>query len=369
MKNLLFAPLAVLLLTPAIFADETCPPEGISLLPHQDCTKYIVCDEGLQSLMNCPPNLFFNTEELVCDFPRNVPECVGGTRPPRPTTTQIPSTTTTTTTPRTTTTTATTTTTVSPDPIILTQCGETVQANNGFIEYKLLENYSANELCSFIIRTETIGDLTFTLESHGFNATADPFAITIFTFSGEGLIETTHLGPPNPLSQTYVQGNIAVVVFKTLGNSGTGFRLSFNAIISNTFYGLTGKDLTYSNLTGGELTIPFWPEPGRNRANIIVLSADNKKVADVFSNLRLTFLKENLQTQLVDVARCGNDAINIYTLAPKAQFLEHEGVFCSLTHHRSVYVTTGIFILVFRDFEESYWSDQQATFKWEVYRS
>jgi hypothetical protein len=32
--------------------------------------------------MSCPPGLFFNTQTNDCDFELNVPECVGGTRPP-----------------------------------------------------------------------------------------------------------------------------------------------------------------------------------------------------------------------------------------------------------------------------------------------
>lgn len=88
-------------------AQEACPPIGVVLLPHPDCSKYVVCDEGLDSLMDCPPDLYFNPKDEIgyCDFPENVEECVDGTRPPSGSTPPVTTTTTRTTEPNVTTTT------------------------------------------------------------------------------------------------------------------------------------------------------------------------------------------------------------------------------------------------------------------------
>ncbi|CAL8107480.1 unnamed protein product [Orchesella dallaii] len=59
-----------------------CPSEGVAYLPHEDCTKYYVCDNGFAVEQLCPLSLYFNPSIEQCDFPENVVECVGGTRPP-----------------------------------------------------------------------------------------------------------------------------------------------------------------------------------------------------------------------------------------------------------------------------------------------
>lgn len=186
-------------------------------------------------------------------------------------------------------------------------------ANSGRIEYKFEESYDANELCSFVIRAEhTSSGIIFKLNAHGINATSDPSAINIFTFGENGHIETSHLGPPNPLTETYVSGNIAVVVFRTnnkKSNLGTGFKLSFETVVENSFYGMSGVNLVYSGLDGGELTIPFWENPAY-MTSAIVLTANHKKVESVFDTLRLTFLKENLEKS---ANGCGYDRIHIFS--------------------------------------------------------
>ncbi|ODN00761.1 hypothetical protein Ocin01_05920 [Orchesella cincta] len=76
-------------------AEPVCSPtdEG-SYYPHPDCTKYYVCSVGNLIIAECGTGTVWNPEIEQCDFPYNVPECVGGTRPPedgsttpRPTTT------------------------------------------------------------------------------------------------------------------------------------------------------------------------------------------------------------------------------------------------------------------------------------------
>jgi len=61
--------------------DVECGEHDI-LLPHSDCRKYYVCFNGDPIVLRCSTPLFFNKETKECDYQINVPECVGGTRPP-----------------------------------------------------------------------------------------------------------------------------------------------------------------------------------------------------------------------------------------------------------------------------------------------
>jgi hypothetical protein len=340
--------------------DLQCPPVGDHWLAiPEDCSKYLVCSHGVPSVLDCPPGLYFRPELRACDYPQNVPECVGGTRAPvqteRPTTTTERATTTT------------EATTPTPDPNVLTQCGQTLVANNGQIEYKSEENYEANELCSFILRlnnsVNSVSGFVFTLESHGFNGTADPNAISIHSFDERKHVETRHLGPPNPLTEAFLPGGIAVVVFRTQSRLGTGFRLSYRAVEAKPYYTHSGQNLVYGSGTSGNLTIPFWENPAYQTA-IIVLSANHKKIQSSFTSLRLTFVQENLQKDMTSPSRCSYDSVTIY--AVNSETITEKGVFCNLYTQRAIYETSGIFILVFKDFEESYWNNHQVTFKWQV---
>jgi len=62
--------------------DDICTSPDIEYAPHEDCTKYYICDNGNAIEQECNPNLYWNPALNTCDFPINVPECVGGTRPP-----------------------------------------------------------------------------------------------------------------------------------------------------------------------------------------------------------------------------------------------------------------------------------------------
>lgn len=86
---------------------EGTPCSGDGFVPDEDCTKYYICSNGELVLMECAGGTFFNPEVEYCDFPINVKECVGGTRPPPAGTTTSAST-------NATTATTTTTTTQSP---------------------------------------------------------------------------------------------------------------------------------------------------------------------------------------------------------------------------------------------------------------
>ena len=52
--------------------DPRCPsqndPSGVTLLPHQDCTKFYMCDWGRAHQRSCPDNLHFNPQKNACDW-------------------------------------------------------------------------------------------------------------------------------------------------------------------------------------------------------------------------------------------------------------------------------------------------------------
>ncbi|ODM87381.1 hypothetical protein Ocin01_19301 [Orchesella cincta] len=116
----------------------------------------------------CPRPLYFSSEFQRCDFPENVAECKRGTRPPvisqeEYMQTEIPTEITSSSTPK---------------PGFLFECGQTIVANSGTIEYKLYENYDAGELCVFVVRSRNYSSFDFVLERHGISD-SDPDAITI----------------------------------------------------------------------------------------------------------------------------------------------------------------------------------------------
>ncbi|CAG7831357.1 unnamed protein product [Allacma fusca] len=91
--------LALIILVGAVYAlpmvEETstaCKEEG-SLSAHPDCTKFYSCVNGVKLAQDCPPSTYFNPRKLLCDFPAQVPECKGGTRPPEGSTIAPPETT------------------------------------------------------------------------------------------------------------------------------------------------------------------------------------------------------------------------------------------------------------------------------------
>jgi len=68
---------------------DDCTAIG-SLFPHPDCSKYYICDNYVLKVQFCPAGTLFSSANQSCLYPRDVPECVGGTRPPI--TTQAPTT-------------------------------------------------------------------------------------------------------------------------------------------------------------------------------------------------------------------------------------------------------------------------------------
>lgn len=50
---------------------RVCPAVDGTLpvyIPHEDCTKFYECSNGVPYLFNCPENLFFNPNLNVCDY-------------------------------------------------------------------------------------------------------------------------------------------------------------------------------------------------------------------------------------------------------------------------------------------------------------
>lgn len=41
----------------------------------ENCSMYYMCEGKRRHHMPCPPNLVFNINESVCDWPENVPDC------------------------------------------------------------------------------------------------------------------------------------------------------------------------------------------------------------------------------------------------------------------------------------------------------
>ncbi|ODM88068.1 putative chitinase 3, partial [Orchesella cincta] len=262
-------------------ADEECPEEGISHLPQPDCTRYIVCIYGQRNHMVCPGSLYYNPVTSNCEFQENVPECVGGTRPPvingttstfsDISTTALP------------TDVPTSTTTVPPNTI--TQCGHTIQQDSGFIEYKLYQSYEAGELCAFIIRLDKYTGCDFTLETHGISDTKLD-TITIFQVLDEQAtfpsVKFETIG-----STVNLPGSTFVVVFKTETNLGTGFRLRFESsekLIEKT----PGVPLVFNNHTENPLRFPLHPNAAAKAEwDPIVITSGSKLITETKSSLRL----------------------------------------------------------------------------------
>ncbi|CAL8124526.1 unnamed protein product [Orchesella dallaii] len=346
---------------------QQCPPEGVSFLPLPDCTLYLICDNGLGTVMECAAGLYFNPSTEQCDYYENVPECVGGTRPPGGST--IPPTTTTNTNateiPSTeipsSSSPATTTTTEEPEPEILTQCGQTSKSPRGQIKYKLNETYARNELCSFIINIENYSGILFSLNFHKINE-SDRNAINIFTFNENGLLETAHLGPPNPLKQVYLSGSVAVIIFRTTTVTGKGFQLSFEGFGATTF--VKGDQQIFSILRdeSGQLQIPVQgAEEGRDTINAYVVTHNHAVVDPSYYSMSLKISNARLYV-CGDVMECACDSIRVYTFSNA--MLSQQELFCDERYHRTSYVTGGLYVLLVNIHGEQY-ATRNATLSWQ----
>ncbi|GIY90136.1 hypothetical protein CDAR_581411 [Caerostris darwini] len=57
---------------PKVGANGQCPsqnPKHPVLLPHEDCTKFYICDSGIPLVKSCQKGLHFNAKLNVCDYP------------------------------------------------------------------------------------------------------------------------------------------------------------------------------------------------------------------------------------------------------------------------------------------------------------
>ncbi|ODM88488.1 putative chitinase 3, partial [Orchesella cincta] len=314
---------------------EECPSDGISYLPHPDCTRYIICVNGEATDAECPRPLYYNPRTEHCEFPENVPECVGGTRPPvfNGTTTELTSTTSETH-PPTEEPTLEPSTTETPPPNTLTECGQTIQTDSGYIQYKLNQNYSAGELCAFIIRLDRYTGCDFTLEETGvFNSSSD--TITVFRISEqEQALPLVKLDRHSPIA--YFLYSTFAVVFKTTSNAGTGFRLRFES--RNTLSTkIPGTMLVYNNQTSTPLRFPLNPNGG-SEWDAIIITSGAKLITNPESTLQLMVYDFFVNPDC-------NSWFNVHSFdGTTAKF---EGRVCGLNKKALAFNTKGLFIVLF----------------------
>ncbi|ODM88465.1 hypothetical protein Ocin01_18217 [Orchesella cincta] len=130
---------------------------GNIYLPHPDCSLYIICINGEAFEEQCRVPLYFNPERKTVNFQtqfqnvwRNEASCfhyhfrkTNRNNYSQPPVTDVP------------------------PPGALTQCGQTIKADSGYIQYKLNQNYNSGELCAFLIQLDQRELCDFTLEAHG----------------------------------------------------------------------------------------------------------------------------------------------------------------------------------------------------------
>jgi len=178
--------------------------------------------------------------------------------------------------------------------------------------YKLNETYERNELCSFIIHVGNYSGILFSLNFHAINE-SDVNAINIFTFNKNGLLESTHLGPPNPLKQAYLSGSIAVVIFRTKSVTGKGFDLFFEG--QGTTTPIKGDQQVFSIARdeGGSLELPVQgAEDSRSTLNAYVVTHNHKVVDPSYYSMSLKISNARFYV-CGDVMQCRCDAIRVYT--------------------------------------------------------
>lgn len=61
---------------------DQCPHQyGFFPITGEDCSKYLNCQRGIATVMNCPNGLVFNEQLSSCDWPENVPLCDSDGKP------------------------------------------------------------------------------------------------------------------------------------------------------------------------------------------------------------------------------------------------------------------------------------------------
>ncbi|ODM90963.1 hypothetical protein Ocin01_15719 [Orchesella cincta] len=188
----------------------------------------------------------------------------------------------------------------------LTECGDTITANNGTIQYKLNQTYDANELCVFMIRFESgFVETTFTLDSNGFSD-SDFDAISIFRDMA-GLGYETNLGLDRQTVSFFGYG--AIVVFRTNSSLGTGFQLSFTPDLIVSEENFAGNNVLFDDESESPLSIPF-PSNYIESAihNYFCITSASKVISEPD-----TFLKLNVTGFFGDVDNSCNNMIEIHS--------------------------------------------------------
>ncbi|CAL8130447.1 unnamed protein product [Orchesella dallaii] len=313
--------------------DSECPSEGFAQLPHPNCSLFIVCVHGRGSEIQCPTSLYYSAELGYCDYEQNVPDCVGGTRAPigdtttqrlteQPTTqrsTQRP-------------TTSRPNPTTTPRPNVLTQCGDSITALSGSIEYKLNANYDANELCVFIIRSQRDSKLTLQLEADGISG-VDSNAITILSYHDDvnGISVFARLSRQNPT--VTIPNGVAIVVFRTNGNTGTGFKIDFLATEDSVW--LPGMNKVYNTNEISPLQLPIRSNNTEKEYDITVITSEAKQITEESSSLQLVLKTDNpfdfCNDRLIIWKLDGNDVVGYVPCGEGDQIYETRGMYIITT--------------------------------------
>lgn len=115
-------------------------------------------------------------------------------------------------------------------------------------------------------------------------------------------------GPPNPLRQAYVSGSLVVVVFRTEGKIGTGFRLRFEGT-GNWNYEFKGWEDNVISETSGSLKYPATGNYQDDLSAMFVIS-NNHKAIEFPSELHLDITSADLDK---DCSSCYCDFLLIYS--------------------------------------------------------
>ncbi|ODM92133.1 Peritrophin-1 [Orchesella cincta] len=320
-----------------------CPPEGIAYIPHHECNKYTICLNGDGTEMECPALLYFNPETNQCDFPENVIDCRGGTRPPIITssTTENPS-------------------TVPPPPGALTECGQTVIADTGIIQYKLNQSYDVGELCSFIIRFESgFMNSTVTLVANGFSE-VDSDSITLLRLVN-GVGTAQRLGHQQQTANFLGDG--VIIIFKTNSSNGSGFQLHFDGFMVWPWRDPKpelGTESIFTSETGSPLPANFVPyNISDNTNNYFIFTSGSRLITESYIRLSLTIAG--------DMGNPTNACFSRFVVHSFEQEFERGNYICWYTYQEREYNFETRGLLIAEQLNYAYQpTNTTAVFRWQI---
>ncbi|ODM88065.1 hypothetical protein Ocin01_18616 [Orchesella cincta] len=235
---------------------------------------------------------------------------------------------------------------------IITECGQTLLADEGIIEYKLNQTYDAGELCTFIVKIYWYYGAEFILENHGISDAGED-AIAIIPMSGYPFA-VNYLGP-NTGNTLFFQESVFFVVFKTTTNLGTGFRLRFKHG-HQPGWAIPGPALVFNNDSATPLSFP--PKTGLVLATQPVALTSGSKILEGNATLELT-VWENFRS----VDDC-TDFFDVHTYnGEKTTYL---GRLCGKDEEEKVFQTQGIFMVIYLSNHGDSNLDPQGTLSWRT---